>query len=203
MSIPIAGHQAMLAGGKKLPYDAEVQWIKSGSEATYIDFGIVFNATMTLRGTIGADTYNTRNCCFGARIANTSANWFGFNFERYNSSSRNFWWGRNRNFNVNRVEVDGALPSYVSVETTPTSWTINETTVASNRADVTGAQTIRIMFCTVKSVEIIDNGVIVLLAKPVRFTNELGNSEGAMYDSVTNQLFRATGGTVTIGPDKA
>ena len=39
---------------------------------------------------------------------------------------------------------------------------------------------------------------------PVRFTNELGQSEGAMYDRVSRKLFRNAGtGAFTIGPDVA
>lgn len=39
---------------------------------------------------------------------------------------------------------------------------------------------------------------------PVRFTNELGQSEGAMYDRVSGSLFRNAGtGAFTIGPDKS
>ena len=38
---------------------------------------------------------------------------------------------------------------------------------------------------------------------PVRFTNELGQSEGAMYDRVSGKLFRNAGtGSFVIGPDK-
>ena len=38
---------------------------------------------------------------------------------------------------------------------------------------------------------------------PVRFTNSLGVSEGAMYDRVSGQLFRNAGtGAFVIGPDK-
>lgn len=38
---------------------------------------------------------------------------------------------------------------------------------------------------------------------PVRFTNELGQSEGAMYDRVSGQLFRNQGtGAFIVGPDK-
>ena len=38
---------------------------------------------------------------------------------------------------------------------------------------------------------------------PVRFTNEQGVSEGAMYDRVSGQLFRNSGtGSFVIGPDK-
>lgn len=41
-------------------------------------------------------------------------------------------------------------------------------------------------------------------AIPVRFTNALGQSEGAMYDRVSRKLFRNAGtGTFTIGPDVA
>ena len=38
---------------------------------------------------------------------------------------------------------------------------------------------------------------------PVRFTNELGETEGAMFDRVSGQLFRNAGtGAFIIGPDK-
>lgn len=38
---------------------------------------------------------------------------------------------------------------------------------------------------------------------PVRFTNENNQTEGAMYDKVTKQLFRNQGsGSFIIGPDK-
>lgn len=38
---------------------------------------------------------------------------------------------------------------------------------------------------------------------PVRFTNELGQSEGAMYDRVSKQLFRNQGtGAFLYGNDK-
>lgn len=37
----------------------------------------------------------------------------------------------------------------------------------------------------------------------VRFTNELGETEGAMYDRVSGQLYRNAGtGAFIIGPDK-
>lgn len=39
---------------------------------------------------------------------------------------------------------------------------------------------------------------------PVRFTNEQGQSEGAMYDRVTRRLFRNQGtGAFQWGPDVA
>ena len=38
---------------------------------------------------------------------------------------------------------------------------------------------------------------------PVRFTNERGETEGAMYDRVSGQLYRNSGtGAFIIGPDK-
>ena len=48
------------------------------------------------------------------------------------------------------------------------------------------------------------NGKLAIEMIPVRFTNENGVSEGAMYDRVSGQLFRNAGtGTFIIGPDKA
>lgn len=46
------------------------------------------------------------------------------------------------------------------------------------------------------------DGVIVCDLQPVRFTNENGVSEGAMYDKVSGTLFRNAGtGEFVIGPD--
>lgn len=47
------------------------------------------------------------------------------------------------------------------------------------------------------------NGVALIDLIPVRFLNENGQQEGAMYDKVSKQLFRNKGtGSFTIGPDK-
>lgn len=47
------------------------------------------------------------------------------------------------------------------------------------------------------------NNEILIALKAVRFTNEDGVSEGAMYDKVSGQLFRNAGtGAFIIGPDK-
>lgn len=47
------------------------------------------------------------------------------------------------------------------------------------------------------------DGNLIFDAIPVRFTNELGVSEGAMYDRVSGQLFRNQGtGAFAVGPDK-
>ena len=52
-------------------------------------------------------------------------------------------------------------------------------------------------------VTIIEDSNVIRDMIPVRFTNELGQSEGAMYDKVSKQLFRNQGeGSFVIGPDK-
>lgn len=51
--------------------------------------------------------------------------------------------------------------------------------------------------------KIYDKDVLVRDFIPVRFTNELGQSEGAMYDRVSGQLFRNQGtGAFGYGNDK-
>ena len=48
-----------------------------------------------------------------------------------------------------------------------------------------------------------DNGISIRDFIPVRFTNSLGQTEGAMYDRVSGQLFGNSGtGEFIIGPDK-
>ena len=55
----------------------------------------------------------------------------------------------------------------------------------------------RIFFCC-----LIEDGEIVFDCIPVRFPNELGEWEGAMYDFVSETLFRNQGtGSFIIGPD--
>lgn len=55
----------------------------------------------------------------------------------------------------------------------------------------------------VKSFMFYDEGISIRDFIPVRFTNENGVSEGAMYDRVSGQLFRNAGtGAFIIGPDK-
>lgn len=52
--------------------------------------------------------------------------------------------------------------------------------------------------------KIIHGSTLVRDYIPVRFTNELGQSEGAMYDRVSRKLFRNAGtGSFIIGPDVA
>ena len=54
----------------------------------------------------------------------------------------------------------------------------------------------------VSSLKISDGGVLVRDMIPVRFTNEAGQPEGAMYDRVSGELFRNQGTEAfIIGPD--
>ena len=56
---------------------------------------------------------------------------------------------------------------------------------------------LRLSYCS-----IYDNGELVRDFRPVRFTNEYGEPEGAMYDGVSGGLFRNAGsGAFIIGPD--
>lgn len=50
----------------------------------------------------------------------------------------------------------------------------------------------------------LETGGTTLDLIPVRFTNELGQSEGAFYDTISKRLFRKTAGSgqFAIGPDK-
>ena len=68
-----------------------------------------------------------------------------------------------------------------------------------NRSGYTRRPRIRLYYLKIRR-----NGVLVRDFIPVRFTNEQGVSEGAMYDRVTKRLFRNAGtGAFVIGPDKA
>ena len=62
---------------------------------------------------------------------------------------------------------------------------------------------IRFTKIRIYSCKIYQNGIIVSDFIPVRFINKRGETEGAMFDRVSGQLYRNAGtGAFIIGPDK-
>lgn len=77
-------------------------------------------------------------------------------------------------------------------------------TIFADKRDGTIISTSRIANMRLYGFRVWDSSVNLLDFIPVRFTNEQGVSEGAMYDRVSGALFRNVGtGAFTIGPDKS
>lgn len=184
--------------GSALPYDSEVEYL--GSTGTqYIDTGWVFQKNIRMVFII----IYTGSGAFGRNAGNYECLWSGSAFF--------FGYGRTaltRQNNV-RYEIDydftaGNMVAKVNgsvvrqtTGTQPTDTEINLFATTIGKTVVPGNM-------RHGRFTIYKNEVTVLDLVPVRFTNEQGVSEGAMYDRVSGQLFRNSGtGAFLFGTDIA
>ena len=193
----------MIAG---LPYDAEVEYLES-TGTQYINTLVSLDSddVVTLKGSLA-----NRNSFFGVfRSDGTSFNLTGtgsnsmFRYGTYHPSTATslnvpyvFECG-NGDFSVDGNLVFNSSQSFTGVT--------NCTLFARNSAATTSSLQIsdylqgKIYWLQIKKA-----GVLVRDFIPVRLTNEIGQSEGAMYDRVSRKLFRNKGtGSFVIGPDVA
>lgn len=202
----IAARQIFLGrGGANLPYDAEVEYLES-TGTQWIDTLVTLDSddVVTLKGSLA-----NRNSFFGVfRNDGTSFNLTGtgsssmFRYGTSNPSTATslnvpyvFECG-NGNFSVDGNLVFSSSQSFTGVT--------NCTLFARNGAATTSSFQMsdylkgKIYWLKIKKASILVRDMI-----PVRFTNELGQSEGSMFDRVSGELFRNKGtGAFIIGNDK-
>ena len=205
----------MKSGGVRLPYDAGVEYLES-SGTQYIDTGVFPTANvgalvdvMPFNGGAdvcalfcGSDTwrwgfgfrvnYTIQISCLSRSVAFQNVDWSPSGSRKtvdYNYSQQY------KAYIDNELVYDN-IPHGV-VESPGAIWMFganyNGTGVLWRGAKI------RVYSC-----KMIDNGVLVRDFIPVRFTNEQGVSEGAMYDRVSGELepFRNKGaGAFLWGPD--
>lgn len=201
----VAGRH-IAATGTRLPYDAEVEYLES-TGTQWIDTGVagvgglhitcsfmplypVATANQDYFG--GSDGDNAK----GYRVRNGSSS---ENVLSVSIGSKSNW----------SFSITGGL---TNVEVTSTQCIVNGTVAVSTIGSDYPGQSLYIFGHN-------RGGTAYRLSKmrlyrfaiegktdlnPVRFTNELGQSEGAMFDLVKGQLFRNAGtGSFIIGPAKA
>lgn len=213
----IAARNAILAGGAALPYDAEVEYLES-TGTQLINTGIAPNsATTRIAGRIYLGTGSGSVAVFGSRVAynNKAYLLFGymsdptynyklrFDFGNTNKHSASLgvgWWNIDISGNIltvsNETYSQSVVADLASASNTVPMFLFSVSTSGSPWAAPVG-NGIR---CSQFSIW--ESNVLVRDFIPVRFTNELGVSEGAMYDRVSGQLFGNAGtGAFTIGPD--
>lgn len=204
----IAARNAMMT--KSLPYDAQVEYLES-TGTQWIDTGISLQtadrfvfATMIKRA--GTHRYWTLFGC------NSNANelliWFPYENKIYlNGRVYNNVFDYNTEYIVDVITTNGAA-----------SLSVNNTVIATNAGNNNGKKIYlfgsiasatsnnidsynwqKYLYCKIYNQEIIVRDFI-----PVRFTNKQSQTEGAMYDRVSGELFRNQGtGAFVIGPDVA
>ena len=190
-----------------LPYDAEVEYIESVRPA-YIDTGIRYLTTYTVY--LDAQFVNPgRNLdtCLGSSgdAVCTIRVWPGVN------QIQSFWYSgflsvtqdANELYKRHRYEFgpNGMRFDENQVTTRPPP---RDTVESLKLAGYNEGNTERQGACRFWSFKVSDGNTLLIDLIPVRFTNEQGMSEGAMYDRVSGQVFRNAGtGAFTIGPDKS
>ena len=192
----------------KLPYDEEVEYLES-TGTQWIDTGIIALADDSYDLDFWMDNLNNSQTLFGA--ANDTARYatvwvtiggairFGgagivsFDYKVWKIGDWNSLHSSYSTTILNGVSKVNSFP-YPFKDTSSTQ---NILLFKANGMPQS------IITIRINNLHWYRNGVLVRDMIPVRFTNEQGVSEGAMYDRVSGQLFRNAGtGAFTIGPDK-
>ena len=211
---------AWAKSGAKLPYDAEVEWIEStGTE--FIDSGIIGTSAIEVRSKC-ALLYMTNgySAMWGSRVGSRNNDFQVY----YNNSSVGGTpysivlrtGSGQKEISASSLGIEGSLLDK-TLDITAKSGTVivNGITFPTPLFNFTTPHSI-LLFCEYSN-NISANfgrfrydswsakydGMFVSDLIPVRFTNENGVFEGAMFDRVSGQLFRNQGtGAFVIGPDK-
>ena len=216
----IANKDIMFGQSERLPYDAEVEYIES-TGTQYIDTGVPGTDTTN----IWLDVYRPSDAVvfgFGAQGIGWGKNTLciitgnGFAYWMYGASVSSTYISTSStlvgritfesNANVLTTRIGADTKSTTSNGTVPFTTPVNLylfTRPAGTGGTVDYTNGISGSGTRIYGATISDNELILRSFTPVRFTNELGQSEGAMCDRVSGQLFRNAGsGAFLIGPDK-
>lgn len=195
-------------GGKPLPYDAEVEYIE-GTGTQWIDTGVLANDRTVARIRFIATEY-TSSVFFGNYLGNghlfnffiRGNNWSYFQLKSSTIQTTSFGslnmvlnveLGNNyiKDLDTDTEVISGASQSGLVSDATLKWFYYDRSSIVSGKGKI---------YSTV----ILDGADLIRNLVPVRFTNENGVSEGALYDRVSGQIFRNAGtGAFVIGPDKA
>lgn len=202
--------------GKRLPYDAEVEWLE-GTGTQYIDTGIYAVNNIIVEGSVILADYtaiNTTRVIIGTDF--TGSGWT-FVIRQVIKADKNFlhvmfggWWTecpRNESLDAGvvatfRYDREGKIfvvNGDIVGTPTPSDFSQHKILIGKNMNQG---------FSKLPSLKIVDikmhiGNDPVRDFIPVRFTNENGVSEGAMFDKMSGQLYRNAGtGAFVIGPDK-
>ena len=193
---------------RSLPYDAEVEYLES-TGTQYIKTGTTRLASDVVRIGFSATQF-AFVWAFGV-AAWEGAGDFGIRFSGSGTTGSCFNGWTVQNASLNAVNVMN------SVTFTSASVIVNGTAYAKVASDIgheiylfaTNLKNARTMPSKIRlySYSVERDGKLVFNILPVRFTNELGVSEGAMYDKATGTLFRnantaAGAAPFLFGPDK-
>ena len=210
---------------RSLPYDAEVEWLENGDGAflkTGVSIGVDSEINLEFKYSAPwASSSSNWMLCHGFR-----------NFEKQGGQGKSQF-QINYNYQDKTIALDASDATSNTTAVTADEFhdvkgVISENLSASLYVDgllaftrkisliipdevwlfrsndtYTWTSSARHQRTSVKTARIVSMGSVLFDAIPVRFTNENGVSEGAMYDRVSGNLFRNAGtSSFIIGPDK-
>ena len=203
--------------GKHLPYDAEIEYLENtGNQWIKTDFIPDQDSQVELTFmNLNNDTTRTNLWVSGAFIGDGNIKFFGTRIslsdseiECFASPVRLHFYGKNIGIKLNAQfrdktwtisDVASDVASNFTCRAPLVLFGINNATTSSDyKVFAIGSFIGRIY-----SFKAWQNGTLVRDFIPVRFTNEDGESEGAMFNKASGQFFRNAGtGAFITGPDK-
>ena len=211
---------------KQLPYDAEVEWLENGDGAflkTGVSIGVDSEINLEFKYSAPyVSGYPYWKLCYGFRNRDMQGGQGKSQFQiNYNyqdkmialdasdASSGNTTAVTSDEFHDVKGVISENLSASLYVDgllvfTRKISLIIpDEVWLFRSNDTHTESSSKRNQRTSVKKARIVSMGSVLFDAIPVRFTNENGVSEGAMYDRVSGNLFRNAGtSSFIIGPDK-
>lgn len=206
--------------GPALPYDAEVEYLDNDGLTQYIDTGLYLGAGTTIdadftpmqmandRWAFGSFDTNARRYAIYQYRTGTPGGYLGYGYGMYGAGNNSTAISVGQKINLTVVYTENEeILKFNGVEVGSYARNTDTGTVTRtaylfglHRAD----SNIVAFRCRFGRVSVSQNNVLVRDFQPVRFMNELGQSEGAMYDRVSDQLFRNAGtGAFVFGTDIA
>lgn len=195
--------------GKRLQYDAEVEYLES-TGTQWIDTEIKPSEDLATYLTFSYQEIKKNITAFGSRSSLTSNDRYWINYDGKFEIGYGSWYGFPMHTNVGVINtiafneiVNGNHTFTVNGETCTFDGNPNATVNIIIFGRLVGSMAPFLCKMRLYSMSMKRNGVLILDFIPVRFTNENGDNEGAMYDRVSGQLYRNAGtDAFIIGPDK-
>lgn len=198
---------------KKIPYSSEVEWIGStGSQFVLTDFiPLTFNWRVEWRGKNAVWGWIHNNVVSGTWLCGQFDDNYGYVF--YGDFTKRHSTGGLSSLNSYDYVLDSTYGAWINdVYKGKSVVSIGDDSISTDLPlfanydfynDSYAFKSSESKPTTFEYFRLEGDGRQVLDLIPVRFTNDLGVSEGAMYDKVSGKLFTNQGaGSFIIGPDK-
>lgn len=208
----LIAHRNGMVVRKPLPYDAEVAWIES-TGTQYIDTGLKANETMAVQTRVAWMELGYDKAAFESDNGSTFSGGYGL---QVTSSGACFRFVRGNQYKDYYISGRVVSDRFYNITVNPAGFDVDGTFLAiTDTAAFTATGNLPLFawrrgenIASYKKVKlgptkIYYGSTLVRDFVPVRFTDDLGQQDGAMYDRVTKSLFTNQGtGYFTLGPDK-